>query len=179
MGGSQLPVQFIFSSHPGGLANYVLTELGLLSEPVSWMTETNTAWVIIYSLGIWKGIGWAMVIFLAALQGIPVEAYEGSGDRRRGRVGPVPPSDAAADPPNDDVCAGRAGDRRLPGVHFGLSDHRRRARYRTESCSATCTTAPSTGCGSATATAISYILAAIVVFVSFVQMRFFRQTDEY
>lgn len=70
--------QFIFSSHPGGLVNYVLGSemLGLLPEPVRWMGETNTAWIIIYSLGIWKGVGWAMVIFLAALQGIPVELYE-------------------------------------------------------------------------------------------------------
>jgi len=68
--------QFIFSSHPGGLANYVLTQLGVLGEPIAWMSETNTSWVIIYTLGIWKGIGWSMVIFLAALQGIPVELYE-------------------------------------------------------------------------------------------------------
>src|SRR5213080_2957643 len=27
-------------------------------------------------LGIWKGIGWSMVIFLAALQGVPRELYE-------------------------------------------------------------------------------------------------------
>lgn len=30
----------------------------------------------IWCLGIWKGIGWAMVIFLAALQTIPQELYE-------------------------------------------------------------------------------------------------------
>jgi multiple sugar transport system permease protein len=69
--------QFIFSSNAGGLVNYVLVEvLGVQSEPTAWMTETKTAWVIIYSLGIWKGMGWTMVIFLAALQGIPVELYE-------------------------------------------------------------------------------------------------------
>jgi multiple sugar transport system permease protein len=27
-------------------------------------------------LGIWKGIGWNMIVFLAALQGIPQELYE-------------------------------------------------------------------------------------------------------
>ena len=27
-------------------------------------------------LGIWKGVGWSMVIFLAALQGVSVELYE-------------------------------------------------------------------------------------------------------
>ncbi len=87
--------QFIFSSHPGGLVNYMLVELGVLSEPVSWMTETNTAWIIIYSLGIWKGIGWTMVIFLAALQGIPVELYEaaaidGAGELRQFRYVTLP-----------------------------------------------------------------------------------------
>ena len=39
-------------------------------------------------LGIWKGIGWSMVIFLAALQGVPRELYEaaavdGAGPWRR------------------------------------------------------------------------------------------------
>jgi multiple sugar transport system permease protein len=40
------------------------------------MANSDTAWIAIYSLGIWKGMGWAMVIFLAALQGIPAELYE-------------------------------------------------------------------------------------------------------
>ncbi|RKX53172.1 MAG: hypothetical protein DRP50_06250 [Thermotoga sp.] len=29
-----------------------------------------------YILGIWKGIGWSMLIFLAGLQGIPIQLYE-------------------------------------------------------------------------------------------------------
>ena len=40
------------------------------------MNGADTAWIIIYSLGIWKGVGWAMIIYLAALQGIPTELYE-------------------------------------------------------------------------------------------------------
>ncbi|MBP8972489.1 MAG: sugar ABC transporter permease [Anaerolineae bacterium] len=83
--------QFLFVSHPGGLVNYVLVEiLGVISKPVAWMSQPSTAWIIIYALGIWKGVGWAMVIFLAALQGIPVELYEaaaidGAGEWRRFR----------------------------------------------------------------------------------------------
>jgi multiple sugar transport system permease protein len=69
--------QYLFSPTAGGLVNYVLMNvLHVTSQPISWMRETNTAWIIIYSLGIWKGIGWAMVIFLAALQSVPVELYE-------------------------------------------------------------------------------------------------------
>ncbi|GAB4573434.1 MAG: sugar ABC transporter permease [Anaerolineae bacterium] len=69
--------QFLFSSNPGGLMNYLLVEvIHLLPEPVDWLGNAGTAWIAIYTLGIWKGIGWSMVIFLAALQGIPPELYE-------------------------------------------------------------------------------------------------------
>jgi multiple sugar transport system permease protein len=67
---------YLFSPGNSGLINYVLVQIGVLEEPISWMANANTAWIAIYSLGIWKGMGWAMVIFLAALQGIPPELYE-------------------------------------------------------------------------------------------------------
>lgn len=69
--------EYLFSSSPSGLMNYILVNvLHVLPEPVSWIGNTGTAWIIIYALGIWKGVGWAMVIFLAALQSIPRELYE-------------------------------------------------------------------------------------------------------
>jgi len=67
---------YLFSPGEAGLINAVLLQLDLIDKPVSWMANANTAWIAIYSLGIWKGMGWAMVIFLAALQGIPTELYE-------------------------------------------------------------------------------------------------------
>ncbi len=48
----------------------------MTAEPVNWLSSADTAWIAIYALGSWKGGGWSMVIFLAALQGIPVELYE-------------------------------------------------------------------------------------------------------
>lgn len=78
--------EYIFSSSPSGLMNFILLDvLHVIAKPISWVGETGTAWIIVYALGIWKGVGWAMVIFLAALQSIPQELYEaaaidGAGD---------------------------------------------------------------------------------------------------
>ncbi len=67
---------YLFSPGASGLINFVLLRLGILQQPISWMANADTAWIAIYALGIWKGMGWAMIIFLAALQGIPTELYE-------------------------------------------------------------------------------------------------------
>lgn len=69
--------QYLFSASASGLVNFILGNvLHIIDKPISWMASSDTSWIVIYSLGIWKGVGWAMVIFLAALQGIPVELYE-------------------------------------------------------------------------------------------------------
>jgi len=86
---------YLFSPGDAGLINFVLTQLGAIDKPVSWLAGAETAWIAIYSLGIWKGMGWAMVIFLAALQGIPPELYEaaaidGAGEWQRLRYMTLP-----------------------------------------------------------------------------------------
>ena len=53
-----------------GLINY------LLGLQVSWLSDRWTALVAISALGIWKGIGWSMMIFIAALQGVPAGLIE-------------------------------------------------------------------------------------------------------
>lgn len=67
---------YIFKSDPGSLANYVLNSLGILSDPIVWMNQTWTANAVIWLLCIWKGFGWVMVIYLAALAGVPKDQYE-------------------------------------------------------------------------------------------------------
>jgi multiple sugar transport system permease protein len=59
------------------LINYLLVNvLHVLAKPVSWLTEPATAFVAIDTLGIWKGVGFSMIIFLAALQTIPSDLYQ-------------------------------------------------------------------------------------------------------
>lgn len=68
---------YMFNAGGAGLVNYLLKDvLGLLPEYVSWLNRTWTANLVIWLLGIWKNIGWAMVIYIAGLKGIPAELYE-------------------------------------------------------------------------------------------------------
>ncbi len=67
--------RYIFSNH--GLLNYLITDVFHWSdEPVGWLSTRWPALTATTLLGIWKGIGWNMVIFLAALQAVPKEYYE-------------------------------------------------------------------------------------------------------
>jgi multiple sugar transport system permease protein len=67
---------YLFQS-PIGLINYFLVNIfHLTSQPVAWLEQASTALIPIIGLGVWKGIGWSMIIYLAALTGIPAELLE-------------------------------------------------------------------------------------------------------
>jgi multiple sugar transport system permease protein len=60
-----------------GLVNYILKDiLHLIPKNVLWFADPILTLVPIILLDIWKGIGWAAIIFLAGLQAIPAELYE-------------------------------------------------------------------------------------------------------
>lgn len=68
--------QYIFSSGDG-LANVLVVDvLRLADGNVSWFQERWTAFIAICALGVWKGVGWSMLIFLAALTAVPRELHE-------------------------------------------------------------------------------------------------------
>ncbi|MEY9951540.1 carbohydrate ABC transporter permease [Leifsonia sp. EB34] len=80
----------------GGLVNFTLHDfLHLMNSDVSWLSGRWTALVAICALGVWKGVGWSMMIFLAALQGVPQSLEEaatmdGAGRWQRFRVVTIP-----------------------------------------------------------------------------------------
>lgn len=57
-----------------GILNYFMNKLGFGS--VGWLTDTHFALISVIIVTIWKGIGYYMMIYLAALMSVPKELYE-------------------------------------------------------------------------------------------------------
>ncbi len=58
-----------------GLLNSLLYAIGI-QHPPTWLSSPAWAMPALILLGIWQGLGFQMVIFLAGLQGIPNHLYE-------------------------------------------------------------------------------------------------------
>ena len=57
-----------------GIVNQALASVGI--APQRWLIDPNLALPSVMVMAVWKNLGYTMVIYLAALQGIPVHLYE-------------------------------------------------------------------------------------------------------
>jgi putative chitobiose transport system permease protein len=65
-----------FMFHEQGTLNYVLMQLRLVNQPVGWLSDDAIALFSVMFVTIWRGLGWYMVMYLAALQSVPAEMQE-------------------------------------------------------------------------------------------------------
>ncbi|MBF0410226.1 MAG: extracellular solute-binding protein [Candidatus Riflebacteria bacterium] len=61
-------------SYEFGYFNILLQKLNI--DRIEWLTNPSLAWLSIILMSVWKGFGYNMIIFLAALQNIPRELNE-------------------------------------------------------------------------------------------------------
>jgi multiple sugar transport system permease protein len=59
-----------------GLFNYYLLQLHAINQPLRFLADKNLAMPSVIVMSIWSGVGFSMVVFLAALQAIPDMLYE-------------------------------------------------------------------------------------------------------
>lgn len=59
-----------------GLANYILSIFNL--PKCQWLQSSDTAMLGVIIVTVWKGVGWAMVFYLTALEKVPKSLYEAS-----------------------------------------------------------------------------------------------------
>jgi multiple sugar transport system permease protein len=76
---SWVVVSYLFAymfSPEGGLVDGFLGLFAGHAVHFDWLAHTFTANLVIWLCGIWKGVGWSFIIFLAALDGVPRDIIE-------------------------------------------------------------------------------------------------------
>lgn len=59
-----------------GLLNYYLLSSGIINEKLLWLSDPNLAMPALIVMGMWMGAGGTMVLYLAGMQSIPQELYD-------------------------------------------------------------------------------------------------------
>jgi multiple sugar transport system permease protein len=59
-----------------GIINYALKQLGIIAQPVGWLTNPSTVLPALTAVNIWKMFPFVAIMVLAGLQAIPVSLYE-------------------------------------------------------------------------------------------------------
>ena len=73
---SVVGIMWGFMFHEQGTLNYVLLSLHAVNAPVGWLSNDTLALFAIMFVTLWRGLGWYMVMYLAALQAIPADMQE-------------------------------------------------------------------------------------------------------
>lgn len=63
-------------SPSSGVVNYVLLQLGIISEPIHFLGEQDYFWLLAVLTNLVKELGWGAILYLAAIAGIDQEMYE-------------------------------------------------------------------------------------------------------
>lgn len=59
-----------------GFINTVLVQVGILDEPINFLTSRSHVWLTMRAYDIWKELGWSAIVYIAAIAGIDQELYE-------------------------------------------------------------------------------------------------------
>jgi putative aldouronate transport system permease protein len=80
---------FMLFSVDAGLINRLLMDLGLIDRGINFLLSGDHIWLKMTAWGIWKGLGWGAIIYLAAIAGIDQELYEAATIDGAGRWGQI------------------------------------------------------------------------------------------
>ncbi|MFC4775728.1 ABC transporter permease [Paenibacillus sp. GCM10023252] len=69
-----------------GSINIFLLKLGVINEPINWLSSSEYFWGILVTTGVWKEVGFGAIVYLAAIAGIDPHLYEASSMDGAGRI---------------------------------------------------------------------------------------------
>ena len=67
---------YIFSGDSYGFVNSLIMRLGIVSEPIQWLSDPKYIMTVCIIVQLWLSLGTAFLSFLAGFQGIDKEQYE-------------------------------------------------------------------------------------------------------
>ncbi|WP_426453122.1 ABC transporter permease [Paenibacillus sp. S-38] len=73
-------------STDNGSVNIALQAAGLIGEPINFLSLPEYFWTILVSTGVWKEIGFASIVYLAAIAGIDPHLYEAAEMDGAGKI---------------------------------------------------------------------------------------------
>mgnify|MGYP002544735630 FL=1 len=71
--------QYLFSGDSYGLINGFLMKLGIIYEPIQWLSDEKYTLVVVMIVQVWMSLGTSFLAFIAGFQGIDKSLYE-AGD---------------------------------------------------------------------------------------------------
>lgn len=75
-GSAYIVWNYIFSGDMYGLLNGMLMKLGIVSDPVQWLTDTKYMMIVVIIVQLWLSLGAGFLAFIAGLQNIDKSMYE-------------------------------------------------------------------------------------------------------
>lgn len=68
--------RFLFSSDAYGIINGMLMQLGIIKEPIGWLTDPSYVLGVVLFVQLWLSLGTGFLAFIAGLRGIDRNLYE-------------------------------------------------------------------------------------------------------
>ncbi|MFD1956090.1 ABC transporter permease [Paenibacillus thailandensis] len=69
-------IAFMMFSVDNGIVNKVMISLGLQETGVNYLATDNHTWLAMTLWGLWKGLGWGAIMYIAAIASIDQELYD-------------------------------------------------------------------------------------------------------
>lgn len=69
-------IAFMLFSVDGGIINKLAIQLGLQEGSVNYLASSEFIWLKMTLWGIWKGLGWSAILYIAAITSIDQELYD-------------------------------------------------------------------------------------------------------
>ncbi len=79
-------IAYVMFSVNDGFVNRMLVSMGILDQGVNFLASPNHVWLTMTAWGLWKGLGWNAIMYIAALTSIDDELYEAAKIDGAGRL---------------------------------------------------------------------------------------------